>query len=139
MTDVVDDLDDLVDANWDTNIVAKPTFARAAVVTSVKVRRKHTTNTIYYFRYENKKPKVHAFTRDLQWRVPVLLVGTSWAQLKLVEQGFEDAIHEYLSDAGRTYQHLEVELGDISVRKPRESWRLFGYVHVWKFGESITT
>lgn len=137
--DPSDDLHDLVNTNWDTGIVAKPVLVQSSAATNVKFRKKHSSNTVYFFGSENERPVYHQFHRDLYWRVPVALVGTSWAQVKLVKEGYDDAIHEYLDDAGRTYQHIGSVVRDTSARKPRDRWWFYVVTTMTKFAEDITT
>ena len=104
-----------------------------------KVRKVHTANNIYFFTYERFDPNVYTFTRDYTVVIPVMVLGITLSDHDDMLKGYDDATHEHLDDAGRTFQQVKtVWLPDVRTR-PRNVFVTEGETTLTVFGESILT
>lgn len=135
LTDPIADLHTIADGNWDAGIIAKPTLTTRP---TGKIHKKHAANTIYFLK-SRRKDTPYNYTYDTLFRVEVLIIGTTLANMQELERGLVDAIHEYLDDAGRTYQYIVCELEEQTRTKPRSDFRMSGIIHMTREGATLAT
>lgn len=134
--DPTDAVHDIFNDLWDTNIITKPTLTKRP---TGKIRKSHSANIIYLFPYRGGKQTPKVFTYNIYYRVPILIVGLTLANVQALEEGAKDAIFEYLDDAGRTYQYIAYEGEEITQTKPRVEYRIRATVHMDSHGRSMAT
>ena len=127
----------IINTNWSAGIITKPSLILARG--QRKTRKKHTTNTIYFYTHRRFDPNVLRVTRDYNVIIPVEIVGTTLSNHDDMIDAYDDATAEHLDDAGRAFHGVRTVWTPHVKTRPRNRFVSEGETYLTVFAETIIT